>query len=491
MSPAPANPAKEATPRTMIGLEVHVQLTALQTKLWCGCASDYRDSPPNTHCCPICLGHPGTLPVLNKQAVEFAITLSLALEAEIHPRMFFYRKNYLYPDMSKNFQISQYNKGGGVPFASGGGIPIQTPAGEKTITLDRLHLEGDPGRLVHQGSITTSPYTLVDYNRCGMALIEIVSNPDLSSPAEAREYLNQLKSIVMHCGIANLNLDGAVRCDANVSVWGQDMHTERTEVKNINSFKEVEQALKWEVRRHRRALERGDPLRQETRHWDGEKTVSLRTKETEEDYRYFPEPDLVPFEIPAAWIDRLRETLPELPRERVDRFQEDYELSVYDAAVLVAQKEVADFFEACATQSQRYKDLTNWIMGDVARHLNDRNAAIDETGLSPAALVELVEMIASGAITGKIAKKYVPQMLDGLSPKNIKAKRKDKRISDPAAITRVLEEVIAENPHVVEDVASNPKAKQALVGKAMQKTRGQIDPQLTQQILAKLLEEGS
>ncbi|MHA1731202.1 MAG: Asp-tRNA(Asn)/Glu-tRNA(Gln) amidotransferase subunit GatB [Promethearchaeota archaeon] len=467
----------------VIGLEVHIQLTNLRTKLWCGCSSDYRGSEPNSHTCPICLGHPGTLPVLNRKAIDFAIALSLALGARIHPRMFFYRKNYYYPDMSKNFQISQYNKGGGVPFASGGEIVVKTGLGERVVTLDRLHLEGDPGRLVHQGSITTSPYTLVDYNRCGMALIEIVSNPDIKSPEEAREFLRQLKYIVHQCGVADLELDGAVRVDANISLKG----TERTEVKNINSFKEVEQALKWEVMRHRKALEKNQTLVQETRHWNGRTTVSLRTKETEMDYRYFPEPDLVPVEIGEDWIKRVERSLPELPAPRIARFEEQYHLDKYKASTLVYQKEKADFFEKCAKMSREYEMIRNWIMEDITRRLKEEKMRLGESKLKPEAVVHLVELITSGDITGKIAKGYIPEMLEGKDPVDIKSSRGDQRISDPEHIRGVVLEVLAENPKIVEDTRKNPRAVEALIGRCMKKTRGQIDSNITREIIGEEL----
>lgn len=466
-------------------MEVHVQLTSLKTKLWCGCSADYRGAPPNSHTCPVCLGHPGTLPVLNKRAVEAAITLSLALGARVHPRMYFYRKNYFYPDMSKNFQISQYNKAGGVPFASGGQVKIKLGSVERVVTLDRLHLEGDPGRLVHQGSITTSPFTLVDYNRCCAALLEIVTNPDMRSPEEAREFLKQLKSIVMHCGVADLNLDGAIRVDANVSLRG----TARTEVKNINSFKEVERALKFEIVRHKEALRRGKALVQETRHWDETRgvTVSLRTKETEMDYRYFPEPDLVPLEIPPEWIQKARSELPELPSARVRRLQDQYGLSEYDAEVLVSNKEMADFFEQAAKFTEDWKSLCNWMMGDVARRLNEANASIDHTKMKPEYLAQLVEMVNSGEITGKLAKKYVPEMLEGRTPKDIQRRRGDSRISDPKVIEEVVREAIEENPKALVDSEKKPRALEAIVGLCMKKTRGRADSSVTRSVLQDLV----
>ena len=279
----------------IIGLEVHIQLTNLKTKLFCSCNADYRGAEPNSHNCPICLGLPGSLPVINERAIEFATRLALALDSKINDSMFFFRKNYFYVDLPKGFQISQYNKAGGRAFADRGNITVKINGNKKEIRLNRIHLEEDPARLVHKGSIATSPYTLVDYNRSGVCLIEIVSEPVIRSPEEAREFLKQLRSIVQYTRISNLDLTGAARVDANISIKGH----ERSEVKNISSFKEVERALKWEIQRQRNLLKRGKKLTQETRHWDDKRriTISLRMKEFEEDYRYFPEQDLVPITI--------------------------------------------------------------------------------------------------------------------------------------------------------------------------------------------------
>jgi aspartyl-tRNA(Asn)/glutamyl-tRNA(Gln) amidotransferase subunit B len=314
-------------PEIMIGLETHVQITALKSKLFCGCDADYRGKDPNTNVCPVCMGLPGSLPVLNARSLELATTLALALECRINKRQFFFRKNYYYPDMASNFQISQYDKAGGVPFASGGKIVFKSGKDAHTVTLSRIHLENDPGKLVHQGSITTSPYTLVDYNRHGIALVEIVSNPDLRSPEQARDYLNTLRNIIEHCGVADLSLDGSGRTDANISLKVEGREGQRVEVKNINSFKDVEKALQFEIIRQRQILKSGGDVPQETRHWTGKNTVSLRVKETEEDYRYFPEPDLVPMEVSDKLVARMQKSMPELPRARAHRFQKQYNLS--------------------------------------------------------------------------------------------------------------------------------------------------------------------
>jgi aspartyl-tRNA(Asn)/glutamyl-tRNA(Gln) amidotransferase subunit B len=470
----------------IIGLEVHIQLTNLKTKLFCSCNSDYRGKEPNTLICPICLGFPGSLPVLNKKAVEFATRLALALDCDINKQFFFFRKNYFYPDLPKNFQITQYNKAGGKAFADGGSITIKVNSKPKTIHLNRIHLEEDPARLVHQGNIATSPYALVDYNRSGITLIEIVSEPELSSPEEAREYLNQLKSIIQYTGIADLDLEGSCRVDANVSLKGHA----RSEVKNITSFKEVERALKWEIQRHKNMLKRDKELIQETRHWDADRriTISLRTKEFEKDYRYFPEEDLVPIELNQSFIEKVKEELPEMPNERKKRFQEQYDLPEFNAEILVIDKNIADFFEQTVKRNEKFdsedfNQICNWIMGDISRWLNENNKNINQTQLTPEMVSELVILINKGKITGKIAKTFIDDMMKGESPKEIMKKTGKERISDKETIRKIVREVIENNPNIVKDYKENPKALQALIGKCMAKTKGQADPKITRDIM--------
>jgi len=476
----------------IIGLEVHIQLTNLKTKLFCRCNSDYRGKEPNTLICPICLGFPGSLPVLNKKAVEFATRLALALDCDINKQFFFYRKNYFYPDLPKNFQITQYNKAGGKAFADRGSITIKVNSKPKTIHLNRIHLEEDPARLVHQGNIATSPYALVDYNRSGITLIEIVSEPELSSPEEAREYLNQLKSIIQYTGIADLDLEGSCRVDANISLKGHA----RSEVKNITSFKEVERALKWEIQRHKNMLKRDKKLIQETRHWDADRriTISLRTKEFEKDYRYFPEEDLVPIELDQSFIEKVKETLPEMPNERKKRFQEQYDLPEFNAEILVIDKNVADFFEQTVKTNEKFdsedfNQICNWIMGDISRWLNENNKSINQTQITPEMLNELITLINEGKITGKIAKTFIDNMMKGESPKEIMKKTGKERISDGETIRKIVREVIENNPNIVKDYKENPKALQALIGKCMAKTKGQADPKITRDIMLEELAE--
>ncbi|MBD3256669.1 MAG: Asp-tRNA(Asn)/Glu-tRNA(Gln) amidotransferase subunit GatB [Candidatus Lokiarchaeota archaeon] len=482
----------ESNSEVIIGLEVHIQLTNLNTKLFCSCSSDYRDAEPNTHTCPVCLGLPGSLPVTNKKAVEFATRLALALQCDINERMYFFRKNYFYPDMAKNFQISQYNKAGGKAFADGGKVPIKISGERQEIQLNRIHLEEDPARLVHKGSIATSPYTLVDYNRSGITLIEIVSDPVMKSPEEAREYLNNLKSIVQYTRISDLDLEGSCRVDANISIKGH----KRSEVKNINSFKEVERALKWEIQRQRNLLKRGKEIQQETRHWDDKRriTISLRTKEFEKDYRYFPEQDLVPIEIGEDFIEKVRKELPEMPMARSKRFQKEYNLSEFDSEILVLDKDIADFFEQGIKLDdnfgfEEYKIFVNWLMGDISRWLNEKNKTISQTKLNPKQLVDLINFIKEGKITGKIAKSFIPEMMKGTPINKILKKTGKKRISNVEKIKTIVKEVIEENEDIVEDYKENPRAIQALIGKCMQKTKGQIDPKITNKIMSKILKE--
>ena len=476
----------------IIGLEVHIQLTNLKTKLFCSCNADYRGAEPNSHNCPICLGLPGSLPVINERAIEFATRLALALDSKINDSMFFFRKNYSYVDLPKGFQISQYNKAGGRAFADRGNITVKINGKKKEIRLNRIHLEEDPARLVHKGSIATSPYTLVDYNRSGVCLIEIVSEPVIRSPEEAREFLKQLRSIVQYTRISNLDLTGAARVDANISIKGH----ERSEVKNISSFKEVERALKWEIQRQRNLLKRGKKLTQETRHWDDKRriTISLRTKEFEEDYRYFPEQDLVPITIDKDFIQQVKDKLPEMPNERAIRLQRDYNLSEFDSENLVLDKDIADFYEDGVNSDpsfgpNEYKQFCNWLMNDISRHLNEQNKTITETKVQPKLVVDLINQINEGKITTKIAKTFISEMMNGSSISKIIEKKGKKRISNEEIIEGNCKEVIKENPKIVEDCRKNPKAIEALIGRVMGKTKGQADPEITRRIMFKMLKQ--
>ena len=474
----------------IIGLEVHIQLTNLKTKLFCSCSNEYRGAEPNTYVCPICLGLPGSLPVINKKTIDFATRLALALDCDINHHFWFFRKNYHYPDLPKGFQISQYNKAGGKAFADGGKITIRLNNHKKDIQLNRIHLEEDPARLVHKGSIASSPYTLVDYNRSGVCLIEIVTEPVISSPEEAREFLKQLKSIIQYTGISNIELEGSVRVDANISLKGN----KRSEVKNINSFREVERALRHEIIRQKNAIKRGKVLIQETRHWDDKLriTQSLRSKEFEEDYRYFPEQDLVPIEVDNAFIERVKSDLPEMPTERALRLRREYMLSEFDSENLVLDKRIADFYEAGANAdptfgANEYKQYCNWLMNNISGWLNENNVTIDQTKLTPKHIGDLIKYIREGKITSKIAKSFVEDVMQGNSVSQIIKKRGRTRLSDETIIKKTCKEVIEENPLIVKDFLKNPKALEALIGRVMAKTKGQADPKITREIISNLL----
>ncbi|MEM1514881.1 MAG: Asp-tRNA(Asn)/Glu-tRNA(Gln) amidotransferase subunit GatB [Candidatus Bathyarchaeia archaeon] len=471
-----------------IGLEVHVQITSLKSKLFCACSSDYRGKEPNTLVCPVCLGLPGSLPVLNKRAVEYAIMAALALNCKISKRMIFFRKNYFYPDLPKNFQITQYDKAGGFPLAADGYLYIEEQGKTKKIRISRVHLEEDPGRLVHLGPIDKSPYTLVDYNRSGIALLEIVTEPDMSSPKEARLFLQKLRSILEHLGIFDGSLEGSMRCDANISLAGGT----RVEVKNITSFKEVDRALNFEIVRQRGLLEKGVTVKRETRHWDEVRrvTISLRVKEEEQDYRYFPEPDLVPVVITREMIEEIKSRMPELPDDRVKRFMSMYSLPKYDAEVLVSSKQLADFFEECVNLYNKPKEISNWMMCDLLRYLYENNLELYESKITPKMLVDMICLIDEGVISGKIAKRILPIMIvSGKDPRKIVEEEGLIKISDEKVLRELVDRVFAENSKAVKDALSDEKAVHYLVGQLMKLTKGKADPSLANKMIREKLEK--
>lgn len=472
----------------LIGLEVHCQLTNLKTKLFCGCSTDYRRDPPNTHVCPVCLGLPGSLPSVNRKAIEDAVLVSLGLGSKVSRKSYFFRKNYYYPDMSKNFQISQYDQAGGIPISLGGGIEIQVNHVHRKIRIKRLQLEEDPAKLVHLGPIDLSPYTLVDYNRAGVALLEIVTEPDLKSPVEARVFLQKLRSILEHLGVSDGRFEGSMRCDANISLSGG----KRVEIKNISSFKEVERALNFEMTRQRSLLSRGSTVGMETRHWDEARrlTISLRSKEAEHDYRYFPEPDLVPIVVSEEWLKELASTLPELPDSRRDRLVKTYHIPSYDATVLTGEKALADFFEECAVLYSDAKTISNWVIGDLLRWLHQDGLGIEASKITSKTLVAMIVLIDEGVISGKIAKRILPEIIrTGKSPREIVEEKDLLRMGSPQEIEGVVNHVFKENPGAVQDALVEEKAIHYLVGQVMKATRGRADPELTNQIVKEKLEK--
>ncbi|MEM3383127.1 MAG: Asp-tRNA(Asn)/Glu-tRNA(Gln) amidotransferase subunit GatB [Nitrososphaerales archaeon] len=467
-----------------IGLEVHCQLTNLKTKLFCSCSSDYRGKEPNTLICPICMGMPGTLPVLNEKALEDAIMVALALNSKISERMLFFRKNYFYPDMPKNFQISQYDKAGGVPFALGGYIQING----KKVRIRRIQLEEDPGKLSYDGTIESSNHTLVDYNRAGIALIEIVTEPDMETPKEARLFLEKLRSILEHLNVSDGSLEGSMRCDANISLKGG----KRVEVKNISSFKEVERALNFEITRQKNLVLRGMVIGQETRHWDETRriTVSLRMKEEEQDYRYFPEPDLVPIIIPRERIKEIEQKMPELPDERRKRFIEQYNLSPQSAEILTRSKAMADFFEESVKIYGNPKEISNWMIGELSSYLNEKSIEIDELTLTSKQLVDLIKLIDEGVISRKMAKSVLQDMLlTGKMAGDIVKEKGLEKILDKEYIGSIVEKILKENPQAVKDAIFDKKAMNYLMGQLMKKTEGKIDPKMASEVLRKRLSE--
>jgi aspartyl-tRNA(Asn)/glutamyl-tRNA(Gln) amidotransferase subunit B len=465
----------------IIGLEIHVQLNKLESKLFCSCSTKYHDDEPNSHTCPVCLGLPGSLPVLNKKAVEYGIKVGLALGCKIEEETLFYRKNYYYPDLPKGFQISQYD----YPLATGGQILIKGEQGERKIRITRAHMEEDPGRLVHAGTIDKARYTMVDYNRCGMPLLEVVTMPDLRSPKEARAFLDKLRSILEYLDVFDGDLEGAMRVDANISLSGGD----RTEVKNISSFKGVEKALSYEITRQRNLRRRNMKVVQETRHYDELRniTVSIRSKEEAHDYRYFPEPDLVPLRI-EAWVPAISGTLPELPDARRERFVSQYGLTDDHAKSLTAEVKVADFYEAVATKAPA-KLAAVWIADVLKGELNYRGLGIDRFREEHA--VEIVNMLASSQITEDVAVEIIRTILDkGGDPQEIVRARGLGKAGDEAVLEAVKEAVAECSAAVSDYMAGSPRALNYIVGQVMKKTRGRADPGEVHRLVLQEVERG-
>lgn len=470
---------------TVIGLEVHVELNT-NTKIFCPSCTEFGGDP-NTHVCPVCLGLPGTLPVFNEKVLEYAIRVGLALNCSIAEFSKFDRKNYYYPDLPKNYQISQFD----LPIAEHGYLNINLDNDVKKIGVNRVHMEEDAGKLVHQGNIMTSQYSLVDYNRGGVPLVEIVSEPDMSSPEEARAYLEKLKSIVQYTDVSNCKMEeGSLRCDANISIRpvGSSKLGTKTEIKNMNSFKALQRALEYEIQRQTEVLGEGGRIVQETRTWDDVKgiTLSMRSKEQAHDYRYFPDPDLVPMIIDPKWINDIKESLPELPDQRKVRYIEEYELPDYDASVITSSKELADFFEECLSAGYtNAKAVSNWIMGDLLRLLNVNGLEINQCKIKPNQLSDMLKMIDSDTISGKIAKIVFEEMfVSGKDPAAIVKEKGLVQISDEGAISSIVDGVLAANEKVVEDYRSGKEnALGYLVGQVMKATKGKANPAMVNKML--------
>ena len=475
----------------VIGLEVHVELKT-KTKIFCSCSTEFGGAP-NSHVCPVCLGLPGVLPVLNKQVVEFGIRTGLALNATVNQYNKFDRKNYYYPDLSKNFQTSQFDQ----PICEHGSLVIELEDGsEKVIGITRAHMEEDAGKLVHSGAtIATSSGSLVDYNRVGVPLLEIVSEPDIRNSEEARAYVEELRKIIRYIDVSDCKMEeGSLRVDANVSVRpvGQEQFGTRTETKNMNSFKALVRAIDYEISRQIEVIESGGAIVQETRTWDDEKgiTLSMRSKEEAHDYRYFPEPDLAPIVISDAWINDVRSYLPELPASRRKRLTEADGLSAYDAMVLTDTLAMADFYDGVRAEGGDPKTITNVLMGDFSKALNEKGITVDESEVSAADVAELIKLMQDGTISGKIAKQVIPEMVEtGKAPKVIVEEKGLVQVSDEGAIESVVDEVLAANPQSVADYKGGKgKAIGFLVGQVMKATKGKANPGIVNKILKQKLD---
>ena len=476
---------------TVIGLEVHAELKT-KTKAFCSCSTEFG-AEPNTHVCPVCLGMPGALPVLNKRVVEFAIRAGLALNCDIQKFNKMDRKNYFYPDLAKNYQISQWDE----PICLGGHIDIRVNGEKKRIGITRIHMEEDAGKLVHSGlTISTSDSSAVDYNRAGVPLIEIVSEPDMRSAAEARAYMEQLKAILEYTDVCDCKMqEGSLRCDANISVMpeGATEFGTRAEIKNLNSFRALERAIEYEVERQIEIVEDGGHVVQETRTWDDANgvTLSMRSKEEAHDYRYFPEPDLVPINLDQAWIDEIKATLPELPSARKERLLAE-DVPEDNADIIVASKKVADYFDEGTKATKNLKALSNWLIGDVAGYLNAEGIEIDdpEFKITPDYLGELVNLIDKGVLSSKLAKQVFAEMLkDNEAPEALVKKLGLEQVSDAGELGKLVDEVIAANPQSIADFkAGKKKALGFLVGQIMKATHGKANPSMVNKMLMEKLQ---
>ena len=473
---------------TVIGLEVHTELKTA-SKIFCGCTTEFGGEQ-NTHVCPVCLGLPGVLPVLNEKVLEFAIRTGLALNCTISPYSKFDRKNYYYPDLPKNFQTSQYD----LPICENGYLDIEVGGETKRIGITRVHMEEDAGKLVHAGTISNSEYALVDYNRTGVPLLEIVSEPDIRTPEEAKAYLEKIKSILSYIDVSDCKMEeGSLRCDANISLRpiGQEQFGTKAEIKNVNSFKAVQRALEYEVERQTEVLEEGGRIIQETRTWDDSRgvTLSMRNKEQAQDYRYFPEPDLVPIVVDASWVESIRQALPELPEARKQRIMKDHGLSAYDAEVITAARPMAEYYDALVAAGAEAKAAANWLMGEVSKHLNACSLDIRSCPVPPASLAEMIALIDKGTISGKIAKTVFESMWnEGKTATVIIKEQGLVQMSDEGELGGLVEAVIAAHPQSVADFkAGKEKAIGFLVGQIMRQTKGRANPELVNRILKEKL----
>ena len=488
------------TYETVIGLEVHAQLLT-NSKMFCACPAEYVQGEPNSVVCPVCLALPGTLPVINRRAVECVIMTGLALNADIAQATQFHRKNYPYPDLMKGYQISQYDE----PIASGGWLAIDVDGERKRIGIARVHLEEDVAKLQHRLDAGGAGYSLVDVNRSGIPLMETVSEPDIRSPEEARQYLMNLRAILQYLGVSTGNMeDGSFRCDANVSIRpaGSSELFTRTEIKNMNSLRAVYRALEYEVERQTRVVEEGGRVVQETRGWVEERGVTMpqRTKEFAHDYRYFPEPDLPPLSVSAEWVDQVRASLPELPGARRDRFVSEFGLSAYDAGLLTAAKSTADYFEeslragesSAASLPAKAKSIANWMMGDMAGLLNASGTRLEDARVTPKGLRDFTDLVDSGVVSGPAAKAVFEEMFEsGRAAKAIAEERGLTQLNDDSQLVDAVESVVQGNAQAVQDyLGGKETAIKFLLGQVMKETRGRANPASATRLLEEKLKAG-
>jgi aspartyl-tRNA(Asn)/glutamyl-tRNA(Gln) amidotransferase subunit B len=481
--------AARAKYEPVIGLEVHVQLLTV-SKIFCSCSTRFGD-PPNTNVCPVCLGLPGALPVLNRKAVDFAVLAAMALGCRVNETSIFARKNYFYPDLPKGYQISQYDK----PLAEFGGIEITTAAGAKKIGITRLHLEEDAGKSLHEGFANSAETTAIDLNRSGVPLIEIVSEPDIASPADAYEYLTRLKEIILYTGVSDCNMEeGSLRCDANVSVRprGQKQFGTKTEIKNVNSFRFIREALEYEIYRQIEIVESGGKITQETRLYNSAegKTYGMRSKEQAHDYRYFPEPDLLPLVVDEGWRAEIRGTVPELPEERRKRMVAEYGITDYDAQVLAATKSFADQFETAAKAAKNPKRVANLVQGELMGRLKAKGLEIEQSPISMKGVALSADLVESGAISGKMLKDLYDLCFEQWKDfGEVYEKEKPQQITDSSAIEKMIDEIVAANPKQVEQYRAGKKTVMGFfVGQVMKMSKGQANPKMVNDLLARKLD---